>query len=127
MKKNTRDKARGRTKKLRIQSTGKGLTSQAGLIPAVKFLDKREFLDALDTFIPYKRGNNAVYQLSDVMYTRRTQVFGFSIADDLEIFGNYLPPPYTIFGKGEENSSRNEVKTFWLRLRKVEMAAWIRA
>ena len=40
---------------------------------------------------------------------------------------NYLPPPYTIFGKGEENSSRNEVKTFWLRLRKVEMAAWIRA
>ena len=38
----------------------------------------------------------------------------------------YLPP-YTIFGKGEENSSRNEVKTFWLRLRKVEMAAWIRA
>ena len=43
------------------------------------------------------------------------------------IFRNYLPPPYTIFGKGEENSSRNEVKTFWLRLRKVEMAAWIRA
>ena len=40
---------------------------------------------------------------------------------------NYLPPPYTIFGKGEENSSRNEVETFWLRLGKVEMAAWIRA
>ena len=34
----------------------------------MKFLDKREFLDALDTFIPHKRGNNAVYQLSDVMY-----------------------------------------------------------
>jgi len=46
---------------------------------------------------------------------------------DCPIIRNYLPPPYTIFGKGEENSSRNEVKTFWLRLRKVEMAAWIRA
>ena len=68
MKKNTRDKARVRTKKLHIQSTGKGLTSQAGLIPVVKLLDKREFLDALDTFIPHKRGNNAVHQLSDVMY-----------------------------------------------------------
>ena len=45
----------------------------------------------------------------------------------MNINRNYLPPPYTIFGKGEENSSRNEVKTFWLRLRKVEMAAWIRA
>ena len=30
MKKNTRNKARERTKKLHIQSTGKGLTSQAG-------------------------------------------------------------------------------------------------
>ena len=69
MKKNTRDKARGRTKKLHIQRTGKGLTSQAGLIPVVKFLDKREFLDALDTFIPHKRGNNAVYQLSNVIRT----------------------------------------------------------
>ena len=45
----------------------------------------------------------------------------------IQFVSNYLPPPYTIFGKGEENSSRNEVKTFWLRLRKVEMAAWIRA
>jgi len=44
----------------------------------------------------------------------------------LGIVTTYLPP-YTIFGKGEENSSRNEVKTFWLHLRKVEMAAWIRA
>ena len=47
--------------------------------------------------------------------------------DIFKVFCNYLPPPYTIFGKGEENSSRNEVKTFWLRLGKVEMAAWIRA
>ena len=52
---------------------------------------------------------------------------GILIVDDNLKNRNYLPPPYTIFGKGEENGSRNEVKTFWLRLRKVEIAAWIRA
>nr|VFK32132.1 MAG: hypothetical protein BECKLPF1236C_GA0070990_101587 [Candidatus Kentron sp. LPFa] len=37
MKKNTRSKVRVLAKNVRIQSTGKGLTSQAGLVPVVKF------------------------------------------------------------------------------------------
>ena len=62
-------------------------------------------------------------------YQGNRHIKSFSCLDQFlcMAFGNYLPPPYTIFGKGEENSSRNEAKTFWLRLRKVEMAAWIRA
>ncbi len=68
MKKNTRSKARKKTRKLHIHSTEKGLTSQAGLIPVVKFLKKMGLLDALDTSVPHVRGDNAVYGLSDVMY-----------------------------------------------------------
>nr|VFJ45227.1 MAG: Transposase DDE domain group 1 [Candidatus Kentron sp. DK] len=68
MKKNTRSKARVRARNVHIQSTGRGLTSQAGLIPVVKFLKKMGLPDALDNFVPHRRGNNAVYQLSDVTY-----------------------------------------------------------
>lgn len=67
MKINTRRKARQSTGKLKIQSVAKGLTSQAGLIPVVKFLSKIGVPKSLNTLVPHDRGASAVYTLTDVM------------------------------------------------------------
>ena len=67
MKKNTRSKARKSSGKIRFQSGAKGLTSQAGLIPVVKFLNRYEIPKTLDTLVAHSRGDSAVYTLTDVM------------------------------------------------------------
>lgn len=67
MKKNARSKARKSPGKIRFKKGAKGLTSQAGLIPVVKFLNKNGIPDALDTLVAHSRGESAIYTLTDVM------------------------------------------------------------
>ena len=58
-------RVRNRTRSVKISSTAHGLTSQAGLIPVVKYLDRIGFEKTVKQSIPHQRGDNADYQLSD--------------------------------------------------------------
>lgn len=53
--------------KVHLSATASGLTSQAGLIPVVKFLDRIGFEDLVEQTVPHARGDNATYQLADVL------------------------------------------------------------
>ena len=70
-KKSTRSQARQSPKKVRMSNTGKGLTSQAGLLPVVKFLNKFGFTGLVQETIRHERkGKNAVYELVDgILFT----------------------------------------------------------
>ena len=59
--------ARHVTGKVHLSATASGLTSQAGLIPVVKFLGGIGFEDLVEQTVPHTRGDNATYQLADVM------------------------------------------------------------
>ena len=61
IKNNTTGKARLSSPKVRIKNLAKGLTSQAGLIPVVKFLDRLGFRGLAGQHLGHKRGGNAVY------------------------------------------------------------------
>ena len=61
---------RKQTGKIHISPTATGLTSQAGLIPVVKYLQRIGFEKIVSQDIPHQRGDNADYQLTDaVMFT----------------------------------------------------------
>lgn len=59
--------ARRATGKVHLNATATGLTSQAGLIPVVKFLDRIGFDALVRQTVPHARGDNASYQLADMM------------------------------------------------------------
>ena len=60
-------RVRHRTRLVKISSTAHGLTSQAGLIPVVKYLDSIGFEKTLKRGVVHSRGDNADYHLSDVV------------------------------------------------------------
>jgi len=45
--------------KVKMSVTASGLTSQAGLIPVVKFLDHIGFEQTINQTVPHQRGGNA--------------------------------------------------------------------
>ena len=53
------------TGKVHMPGTATGLTSQAGLIPVIKFLQRIGFDKTLNQTVPHQRGDNADYQLVD--------------------------------------------------------------
>ena len=55
------------TRSVKIPSTAHGLTSQAGLIPVVKYLDRIGFEKAIKRGVMHSRGDNADYHLSDAV------------------------------------------------------------
>ncbi len=67
MKKKTMSRARVPAPKMKFQNRAKGLTSQAGLIPVVKFLGRLGFCPLIDKSVGHKRGENAVYTFSDAV------------------------------------------------------------
>ena len=60
-------RVRNRTRSIKMTSTAHGLTSQAGLIPVVKYLDKIGFEKTVRQSVAHPRGDNADYHLSDVV------------------------------------------------------------
>ena len=50
--------------KVNMSATASGLTSQAGLIPVVKFLEPISFEQTVNQTVPHQRGDNAEYQLT---------------------------------------------------------------
>ena len=55
------------TGKVHRSATATGLTSQAGLIPVVKYLQRIGFEKIVSQDVPHQRGDNADYQLTDVI------------------------------------------------------------
>ena len=53
--------------KVNMSATASGLTSQAGLIPVVKFLERIGFEQTVNQTVPHQRGDNAEYQLTGSM------------------------------------------------------------
>ncbi len=76
MKKNTTSKARLSSRKVRIINQAKGLTSQAGLIPVVRFLDRMGFCGLVDENVGHQRGDNAVYTLTDAVLLTMVGIIG---------------------------------------------------
>ena len=66
-KKLSKSKYRSRTRRVQISSTAQGLTSQAGLIPVLKYLERIGFEKIVARNITHSRGSNAAYQLPDVV------------------------------------------------------------
>jgi hypothetical protein len=60
------------TKKIKIQSTTKGLSAQAGMIPVVHFLKKHQLYKKLNQLLGLERACNAKWQLSDAVYLTTT-------------------------------------------------------
>ena len=60
--------ARKPTGKVHMPATATGLTSQAGLIPVVKFLQRIGFEKTVNQTVPHQRGDNADYQLTDGIF-----------------------------------------------------------
>ena len=59
--------ARKQTGKVHLSATATGLTSQAGLVPVVKYLQRIGFEKTVSQTVPHQRGDNADYQLTDVI------------------------------------------------------------
>lgn len=67
LQKQRKSSARKQASKVNMCSTARGLTSQAGLLPVVKYLGRIGFEKIVRQGVPHKRGDNANYQLSDVV------------------------------------------------------------
>jgi hypothetical protein len=67
MKNNNTTEARKSPPKVSFESSDVNLTSQAGLIPVIHFLDSLSLLPHTKNLIPNNRGSNAIYQLADIV------------------------------------------------------------
>ena len=68
--------ARKASPKLNFKHTGKNMTSKAGLIPVIKFLDKLGFNQLFQKTIRHQRAQNATYQLEDAIFLVLTGCIG---------------------------------------------------
>ena len=68
--------ARKQIGKVHLSATATGLTSQAGLIPVVKYLQRIVFEKIVSQDVPHQRGDNADYQLTDVIYLTLVGMIG---------------------------------------------------
>ena len=68
--------ARKPTGKVHMSATATGLTSQAGLIPVVKYLQRIGFEKIVSQDVPHQRGDNADYQLTDVILLTLVGIIG---------------------------------------------------
>lgn len=74
--KNNTTKNRKAPPKINIISSSDNLTSQAGLIPAVHFLDKLDFMGLTKQFLYRQRAQQATYQFSDTIYLAVIAILG---------------------------------------------------
>ena len=65
MIKSTSNRARKPARKINYKHTANGLTSQAGVVPAIHFLQNIGFDVLCDKYIDFERVSNARYSLSD--------------------------------------------------------------
>jgi hypothetical protein len=68
--------ARNQTGKVHMSATATGLTSQTGLIPVIKFLQRIGFEKTVNQTVPHQRGDNADYQLTDGIFLTLVGMIG---------------------------------------------------
>ncbi|MGM0681882.1 MAG: hypothetical protein ACQES8_06620 [Thermodesulfobacteriota bacterium] len=73
---NTKRTARTTAKKVNMLKEAKGLTTQAGLIPAVKFLQQHGLESAIQHTLDHKRGVNALYDVVDAVFLSIIGIMG---------------------------------------------------
>lgn len=73
---NNKRSARVSSKKVFISNTAKGLTSQAGLLPVVKFLHRAGMHKLINGTIDHKRGDNALYDSVDAVFLTVIAIIG---------------------------------------------------
>lgn len=76
MKKNKITKVRNLPPIVEIVNSSDNLTSQAGLVPAIHFLDKLDFMGLTKELINQQRANNATYGFSDAIYLAVIAIMG---------------------------------------------------
>ncbi len=65
---NNKRSARVSSKKVTIRNQARGLTSQAGLVPVVKFLRKSGLIGLIKETVDHERGANALYDSVDAVF-----------------------------------------------------------
>jgi hypothetical protein len=68
--------ARVPSKKVTISNKAKGLTSQAGLVPVVKFLRNNGLIELINETIDQKRGDSALYDSADAIFLTVIGIIG---------------------------------------------------
>ena len=67
--KKLKNKVRRKSPKFKMGKTDQQLTSQSGLIPVVKFLEKIGFEQMIERILSHEReGGNAVYSMTDIIF-----------------------------------------------------------
>ena len=74
MTKNTSNRARKPARKINYKHTANGLTSQAGVVPVIHFLQRIGFDALCDKHMDFERGSNARYSLSDSLFMTITGI-----------------------------------------------------
>lgn len=74
--KNNRRSARVSPRKVSISNCGKGLTTQAGLIPVVKYLQQVGLVSAIKEGIDHKRKDNALYDCVVALFLTVVAIIG---------------------------------------------------
>ncbi len=130
--------ARKQAGKVHMSATATGLTSQAGLIPVVKFLQRIGFEKTVSQNVPHQRGDNADYQLTDVILLTLVGMIGgaTSIAklcgvwsDSVlrEIMGWTKLPVETTIGRLFKEVTERQISLFESVNHKLRGQIWRRA
>ena len=75
---NNKRSARVSPKKVFINNNAKGLTSQAGLVPVVKFLRRAGMDTLIKETLDHERGDNALYDAVDAVFLTVIGIIGGS-------------------------------------------------
>jgi len=86
----TANRVRKSMQKVTIEGTGKNLTTYAGLIPAMRFLNKLGFRDSFHKVVHHTRANNARYHLCDAVELHLLSLIAGarSVDDSIRVWGD---------------------------------------
>ena len=84
--------ARKSMRKVKIEGTGKNMTTHAGLVPVMRFLGKLGFRDIFQKAVQHKRANNARYQLSDAVELNLLSLIAGarSVDESIRVWGDHV-------------------------------------
>jgi len=88
----TSNRARKSMRKVKIEGTGKNLTTHAGLIPVMRFLAKLGFRDSFHKVVHHTRARNARYQLSDAVELNLLGLIAGarSVDESIRVWGDHV-------------------------------------
>ena len=141
MSKNSTKRPRGARKtspQIRFESTGRNLTSQAGLVPAIKFLDKLGFSELFDRHVHHRRARNAQYTLADGVFLILSGLIGgaFSVSKCVALWSDGVlrraagwlrVPDETTVGRLFKEVGERQVSEMEMLVHALRQRVWLRA